>query len=603
MYKNELGKLIRCERLKRDISSSALCAGICSLSTYNRLELGYCMPDYFVVERIVERLGKSNNKIEVQYDNDVYYICSLRSNIEKLIDNYQYDEAEKEINKYERLQCATSNLHKQYIMTMKALLHIYRDNDYKNAIALLTEALLITVPEFSIDRINQYVLGEYELLIIILLGKLRIDTEEKSYVAEIYDILRYIEKNFTDEEVMINVYCKCIWVVSDYMMTKGYENDAIFYIKKALDLLTNNGILLNLIQLLNRYIFYCNCGGMVDSSYNREELETLKKLYDNYGVSYEINDIKIWKKLRQRDTYLFSEVMRCRRLYEKKTQETVAEELDIDVKTVSRIETGRYKPKNKTLFKIREYFKLDKESLATRIVVEDFNELEEIRHISILINQGKFKEAEGAYNRIKKQLSIDNCANAQYVCYMDTLFLKVFGEIDAHEAVKRCIVALEMTLKKLNNIEELLLSRQETIILNYIALQYDEMNKQEESIRLLETIYDTMKKSKVSFIETYAAVSIILPHLAVNYETNGYYDKAINICNDGIGYEFKCNRSLNLGFYIEQQAYAYQNKTNNIEAEKEKYKMAHQIYKLMRQEKRSKLLSDGYIKQYGSPID
>lgn len=75
MDKRTIGNLIYYERNKRKISVQKLCAGICSVSALQRAESGERLPDYFVLERIVERLGKSVNKLEFLQDKAAYESC------------------------------------------------------------------------------------------------------------------------------------------------------------------------------------------------------------------------------------------------------------------------------------------------------------------------------------------------------------------------------------------------------------------------------------------------------------------------------------------------------------------------------------------------
>lgn len=86
MKKDSIGKLIHYERNKNKISQQELCSGVCSVSALQRLESGERLPDFFVLERIIERLGKSINKIEFLYSEADYEIYYLREVIEKALE-------------------------------------------------------------------------------------------------------------------------------------------------------------------------------------------------------------------------------------------------------------------------------------------------------------------------------------------------------------------------------------------------------------------------------------------------------------------------------------------------------------------------------------
>lgn len=58
------------------------------------------------------------------------------------------------------------------------------------------------------------------------------------------------------------------------------------------------------------------------------------------------------------------------------SQEKLADALEIDQKTIFRIESGKYKPKTGTYKKLREYLEVERDLCTTRIVVDDFKLLE-----------------------------------------------------------------------------------------------------------------------------------------------------------------------------------------------------------------------------------
>lgn len=77
MDRRTIGRLVNYERNKRKISAQELTQGICSLSALQRLESGERLPDFFVLERIIERLGKSVNKIEFLYNEQAFQLLKL----------------------------------------------------------------------------------------------------------------------------------------------------------------------------------------------------------------------------------------------------------------------------------------------------------------------------------------------------------------------------------------------------------------------------------------------------------------------------------------------------------------------------------------------
>lgn len=114
MNQKMIGNLINYERTKKKISMQKLCDGVCSFSTLKRAESGERLPDYFILERIIERLGKSVNKLEFLQDQEAYEICYLRMVIEEYLEEEEYEEAERALIYYEGQTGLKSELHQQY---------------------------------------------------------------------------------------------------------------------------------------------------------------------------------------------------------------------------------------------------------------------------------------------------------------------------------------------------------------------------------------------------------------------------------------------------------------------------------------------------------
>lgn len=106
----------------------------------------------------------------------------------------------------------------------------------------------------------------------------------------------------------------------------------------------------------------------------------------------------------------------------------MADALEMDQKTISRIERGKYKPKPGTFQKIREYLAMDRSFCSTRIVTEDFALLEQEWNIAKLNSFGREEEARVLYRGLKNMLSDEWKENRQYKKFMDTLFANQEGE-------------------------------------------------------------------------------------------------------------------------------------------------------------------------------
>ncbi len=296
MNKREIGNLIYYERTRQNIGLSELASGVCSVSVLQRLENGERLPEPLILERLVERLGKSMNKMELLYHKTSYDIYYLREAVECYVEEQQYEEAAEALIFYESLLKGKEALHWQYICKMRAVLAVEQEGDHGKAAMLLEEAMGKTLPGFDLNSLDSYLLGESELLLLLMWIQEKIDEDVTHIGIDGNRLLRYIQQTCQDEEVLANVYSKAAWVLGNVELKGHNPREALWY-----------------------------------------TLEGQKRL---------------------------------------------ADALDIDQKTVSRLEGGKYKPKQGTFQKIKEYLEIHRDICSTRLVVEDFALLEMEREIA-----------------------------------------------------------------------------------------------------------------------------------------------------------------------------------------------------------------------------
>ncbi|MBR3770726.1 MAG: transcriptional regulator [Clostridium sp.] len=518
MKKEMLGSLVSYERNRKEISLQMLASGISSPSAIQRLEAGERMPDYFVLERILERLGKSLNKIEFLYDEKVYEIHYLRGLIECYLEESDYAEVLDALAYYESIPEGQDSLHKQYIYKIKGIVQSKQKN-HREAALMYELALAETVPDFELGKMESFLLGEEELNLVILWMNevwiqkdvnLKLNPEKPFY---------YIEKYCEDEEIKINIYTKAAWLIGTYYMEQGEYREALRYTLKGQDVLAENGILLHMPEFLERILILTKL--CEDSSYDiwKRQRDALKSLYEEYKKDWAKETIALWKSFRQQELYLYSEVFAQERKRRNLSQEKLADALEIDQKTISRIESGKYKPKTGTLQKLREYLEIERDVCTTRIVVDDFELLEMERTIAKLINRGQINEAEELYKDLRIKLSTKWKENLQYVIYMDALLESVFKRISYEETIQRCVEAFNVTRDgvKLEDLEDITLSRLETFVLSYIANCYRRIGRSDISICILESLAKSYEKSKVDLKYRVVAVALIYTALGDTY--------------------------------------------------------------------------------------
>ena len=606
MDKNMIGNMVNYERTRKKINLQVLVEGISSVSVMQRLENGERIPDFFVLERIIERLGRSINKIEFLYSKTVYELYFLRVLIERYIEEKNYIEAESALAYYESLKAASETLHRQFIYKYKAIIFSEKEVNHEDAMHYFKMALEMTVPNFYIKNLETRLLGEEELTILLLWMQECIEIDPYSFELDGDSILRYIETHYEDEEVKVNIYSKAVWVIGTWAIKQNNYQEALQYTLRGEQILTENKVLLHMPQYLERILFLTKENDAVAYREWKKQRDALKYLYEEYEKTWNTDSCEIWKHFRQQEVFLVSELFEQERNLLKQSQEGLADELDMDQKTISRLESGKYKPKEGTLEKLRAYFTIDRDVCSTRIVVEDFHLLEMERQIAKLNEARRGQEAEFLYKKLKSQLSMQWNENKQYVKYMDTLFASKQGKISWEEAISACMEAFHITRKGvcLDNVAQVILSRFEAFILNYMAVSYDNMGDKCKAIEIAESILQGYEKSKVDLRYHYAAVTLVASNLSDWYEEAGRFDDAIVLCDEIIKLELECNRGVHIGYLLSERRFAMDRKQENQNLEsKDIYKKAYQILKLMKSKQRMLSLEKTYLKWYKETIN
>lgn len=599
MDKKMIGNMIAYERSKQGISAQRLSEGVCSVSALKRLESGVRLPDFFVLERLIERLGKSVNKMEFLYDEGAYDIYYLREIIEKSVEQREYEEAEGALAYYESRPEAGEPLHRQYLCKMRAVMAAEREENHTDAIRLLKEALEQTVPGFSWSCLEDYCMGEGEILLLLLWLQENQESGEEPIPVEPDKILQYIEKTCQDEEAKANIYSKAAWVLGTMAMGRQQWQEALRLTLRGEEILADNALLIHLPQFLDRIVeLEIKCDAKESEAWKRQR-DALRKLYDEYGEQWDTGRITLWKNYRQMEVYLVSELFGQERRLIKQSQEKLADVLEMDQKTISRIEGGKYKPKAGTFRKMKEYLQIDRDICTTRIVVEDFSLLELERKIAKLNTNRHEAEAEALFQQLKGKLSLKWKENEQYIKYMETLFDKELGRISQEEAIRRCEEALKVTRKNgMEQLDGIVFSRMEMFIINYIAMCYVNINEIEKASRLLEQVIHGYENSKVDLKYHYVSLAILYQNLAFNYEESNHLMDAIQMCDKTIMLDLKCKRALNIGFILVERQYSENRMNDDRKSGKDRYQQAYQILKLLKKDRQMRNLQRQYERWY-----
>lgn len=602
MGKQTIGKLEYNLRKKRKISVKDLCRGICNETVIYRFESNEYMPDYLMVERIFSRLGKSSNKVEGLLSKDEYQIYCIQRDIENALEKELYKEVEWLLEIYDKAIKADSLLHMQYKLKVKSILASVQGEHLKAA-SLVEQAILATVPEFSMESGEFFLLSEDEIqLILMWINEKKL--QNMNIEEEISYIMNYIEGMSLDEEILVSIYPKAMGLYIGILEEKGDYLTAYQLCEKVMDMLILNGILLNIPYFLRvQRVLAKKLGKEKEAYILKKKEEAVKWIFNSYGKKYSQYKVNFWKKYYKRKIYLLSEQIKEGRQENVYTQEDIAEEIQVDVKTISRIETGMCLPKKVTFEKLRKKSILKRDYFETMLKVDDFETLELERKICRELELRNYKYARILLEEMKSQLKKDESVNMQYYLYMTVILDVMEKKIGKEEAITKCLQAFEYTrCFDVDSFRQIVLNEKEIVIINFIAKLYRETGREEVAIQLLESVLAGFSNSGVKESEHFKELVLPLGSLACYCETSNQLEKALQYEERAINMILECGRGDNLGNAMLQKVYIQERMGRDKLLCKEDYKKVYLICDLFKMKHDVDSLAAYYRNAYGESI-
>ena len=601
-----IGDIIKYQINKKSIAPEKLTEGLCTPTSLKRLINGDTRQSFFLVERILQRLGISVNKVTLLHNESDDTLLIMREMICKLLVEKAYAKAEYILSEYETVADLSCPLHLQYILETRGVILSEGYGKREEALELYHKAFKAVLDRFEVDKLSDFLLGEEEMILLMLMLKEEMKVKNTNISVYARQLLDYVEKQYEDEEVRTNIYTKLAWLMGESAMKNNNYEDALELTLGGIEALTDNGLLLHLPQFLDRLLFLTRDRAEDVYSSWKKKRDALKELYVEYHEPWETEDIRLWESYRQNNIYLISELLRDERDLSGYSQEELAEAIGIDVKTISRIENGKSTPKKATFASIKEHFDLEGDSLQTRLAVDNPSLLEMERDISRLTSKHQYKEAEILFKSLKKQLSMESKVNRQYVAFTEALFDNMLKRKPVEEVIADLENAFLITRndKHLKNLGKFVTTDLEAKIINMMALCYEILGDRNESIKLLEKLKEGYERSKVTDRNHRIPIGLLYTNLCTYYEEMNRFDDAISLADKAIKYYIKCNRGDNLGFLVEEKTYTNYRMTGDNTTNKGKYRQSYRLMELMKAgEKEKAPLREAYKEWYGETID
>ncbi|PEJ53524.1 transcriptional regulator [Bacillus wiedmannii] len=282
----DLGITIKELRMKKNISQSELCHGICSQSQISKIEKGMIYPSSILLYQLSEKLGIDPNNIfaltqnkKLKYVENVKYVmrdCTKQKQYNEL---YEIVKQEKNENNFQLKE------DKQFLIWHEAIAIFHVNKSIKTALNLLNSALKLTVT--NVDFLSEREIDIMQSMAIF-------HWANKEYEKSI-TILRRCLANFNkldfprDKEIKL----KIIFNLAKILGLANQHEEAIKYNDMGIKLAIN----LNTLYLLGE-LYYGKAWNLLKlEQYNEEDVaDNMKKALFIFELTEKENLIKMVKE-------------------------------------------------------------------------------------------------------------------------------------------------------------------------------------------------------------------------------------------------------------------------------------------------------------------
>lgn len=542
MKSNEnIGKLAGQTRKSCGIKAKDLCAGICSESMLKKIEANAITADYLLMNRLFARMGKAINQIALLLSQDDYLEYCYQQNFLYLLQERQIPQLRELLEEYRQSDIKESPLRLQCLYLYTGICEILCKEQQK-AIHILRDAIEVTLPQFSMQKIEQYVLARDEISLILLWLQQRGLAGDKNAVEEVRMLCMELEKRHFDIHVWDVIFPQVVLVWRQLALYHGEsveKKELDLYCEKAFTLLSEEMRLFYVPQFLKIKIEILKSRNDKEAIQREKQRNALRKIYDTYGEKYPEDEIPLWGNCRQQRIFQINKTLRTERHYRELLQEEISDMAEIDTKTLSRIETGTTIPKRGTLQKIMDAMDMEQHLYSTEIDVTDFSQLELLEKKKMAISRNNTEEEIIALEEMKKQLPKSR-KNQQYLDFMETELNVRRGILSNKEALSRYISIFERTRKfEPEKFSKIRLNQIETNLIYAISLIYYMEGRFLEERQLVENVFRGYDFNGIDATFYTGDAGLLLGHLTMACARLEQYEEARAYCQRGIRLQLK----------------------------------------------------------------
>lgn len=201
MQNLRIGDVIKARRKELGMTQEELCNGIIEPSTLSRLENNTHFPKTLQLQAIISRLGLPLERFMVLTTKGEFEVLEACNDIIELNIVGEFDKAYELVCELEQTVKDLAPATLQFIKRCKLIIQKSKGMSNDDFIREMTEVIRITIPNFTEDRIEDFMLNNEELKCITNIAHAYAQKGERRHAISIYQrLLKVINKNYLSTE-------------------------------------------------------------------------------------------------------------------------------------------------------------------------------------------------------------------------------------------------------------------------------------------------------------------------------------------------------------------------------------------------------------------
>ena len=363
------------ERSKKNISQRKLSRGICSSQMLIKAVNTDANMEMLTFEILLERIGKSPEKLEFILSEKEYNSILMRDKIAQAIYNKDITLADHLLDEYINNINKKSHASQMFYYRMKAWIFLCLCN-YSEAEKYILMAINETLPGITMSNYRDYLFSSYEYENLILLAQILCESNKTTKATPILEtIFSHAINTISDNLLLVSILPKCAYIMSTYCKDYISSDTLINNCEYTIELMRNEGVLYMLAPLMTNLIDTYNKNNISEKTSTMIPYrDAINELLNKYAPTFPQNCI--FFRLRRASYNLDTEIIHAERERLNLSKFELSKEVYADSNAISRLGVNAHSPNKSKFNKLMDCFDVSKPRRCGFILVESFERLD-----------------------------------------------------------------------------------------------------------------------------------------------------------------------------------------------------------------------------------